>query len=213
MIEQPRTQNEKNYWQKPENLIATFTMIAVLTYTGVQIWQTCLIRSNNVVSQRAFISIASSGQFISVDNSKNPVALNFLISATNSGNTATQDAHILMKCAPSAEELQEPWAIIHQGPTPFGENTRFNIGPHSSESSGCSFPIDQAKGMADKTLFGYIMVDISYLDRMDKSVRHRTQKSLKLWQVTIGSNCSQMSITDGLIPVGQHNCADDECPQ
>jgi hypothetical protein len=67
--------------------------------------------------------------------------------------------------------------------------------------------------MADKTLFGYIMVDISYLDRMDKSVRHRTQKSLKLWQVTIGSNCSQMSITDGLIPVGQHNCADDECPQ
>ena len=30
------------------------TMVAVVIYTGIQMYQTYLIRSNNVVSQRAF---------------------------------------------------------------------------------------------------------------------------------------------------------------
>jgi predicted negative regulator of RcsB-dependent stress response len=57
VIEPNQTQDAKSYWKQPENYVSLFTLLAVLTYTGMQIWQTWLIRQNNVVSQRAFVYV------------------------------------------------------------------------------------------------------------------------------------------------------------
>jgi hypothetical protein len=37
-------QQQKGYWRRPNNYIRILTLIFVAGYTGVQIWQTCLIR-------------------------------------------------------------------------------------------------------------------------------------------------------------------------
>jgi hypothetical protein len=58
---------EKNYWRNPSNYVALATLLAVLTYTGFQIWQTYLIRSNNIVSQRAFLFVDSPSASVTID--------------------------------------------------------------------------------------------------------------------------------------------------
>ena len=219
-MEQPENiQPKKGYWQKPNNWIRIFTLLAVLTYTAVQIQQTVLISSNNIVSQRAFVSVAFSGQFVSVNMAGTPTSLNLLASLTNSGNTATKDMKLLVRCVPSSEELQEPWVLIHQGLQP--SVVPIVIGPHASSTTACSFPMSDIYGMQNGDTFGYLLVDVSYLDRLDNT-QHITQFDNELQQVhvlpaplSVGTetgNPSTPNIQYVLIPVGKHNCADEECP-
>lgn len=56
--------------------------------------QAKLIRENNIVSQRSFISISIAGQYLS-QQSGQPAGLNNLIAFVNGGNTGTQDCILL----------------------------------------------------------------------------------------------------------------------
>jgi hypothetical protein len=205
------TRPTKGYWSKPNNYIRILTLLAVAIYTGFQIWQTHLIRSNNVVSQRAFISIRPIVGYISLDQSGQPAAANFPVDFVNNGNTGTRDLHALYKCAPSVENLQEPWSLLHQGPQ-LTTNTRFFVGPHSSEGGGCGFTFDNIQQMIQGHLFGYLLVDTSYYDRIDPSILHRTQMALRLTNVAIDATHTPLMLTYVSSSVGQHNCADEECP-
>ena len=51
--------------------------------------------------------------------------------------------------------------------------------------AGCGFPFDQVKQIANEKLFGFIMADVTYRDRLDEKIPHRTQFALKLTQTTI----------------------------
>jgi hypothetical protein len=211
MVEGTPTQQLSSYWRKPNNYIRILTLLAVGTYTIFQIIQTHLIESNNVVSQRAFVSISYAGEFVSLDQSQQPLALNMIASFTDGGNTATRDLVMTIKCAASVEDLTEPWPLLHQGRDP-GDRVPIFIGPHGSETGGCSFDFDQIRQMAAAKLYGYLLVDSSYHDRIDQSIIHATQKALKLAQVSIQPG-PPVSVQELLVAVGKHNCADEECPK
>jgi hypothetical protein len=66
-----------------------------------------LTRQNNVVSQRAFVYFFPGEPNISGESSA-PKAVNFFGHLSNSGNTPTKNLTFFYKCAPSAEDLQEP---------------------------------------------------------------------------------------------------------
>jgi hypothetical protein len=101
------------------------------------------------------------------------------------------------------------------------------ISPHASVPIGCSFSFEQIQQMAAGKLFGYVMVDASYRDRLDTRTLHKSQSALMLTQVNVqvpkieklpaqGGSPEQVINTPGavqtlLIPSGKHNCADEEC--
>src|ERR1700687_541395 len=121
MTETGQTQSEKGYWQKQENYVALVTLVAVLTYTGVQIWQTSLIRQNNVVSQRAFVSPQLLGLYPGFNPEKLP-AMGVFVTLDNNGATPTLDLISKIVCEPSVTKAIEPWDYIKQhnietGPT------------------------------------------------------------------------------------------------
>jgi hypothetical protein len=92
------------------------TLLGVFAYTGVQIWQTRLIRSNNIVSQRAFLYVGSNFTPLPAiaGEAKGPVVyiINQLIYG---GNTPTKDLHFIYRCAASVDALPEPWVLLYQG--------------------------------------------------------------------------------------------------
>jgi hypothetical protein len=230
MVETSSTNQEKGYWKKPENYIALATLLAVLTYTGVQIWQTNIISTNNVVSQRAFVSFIPSPQPTITGPSTAPTGVNFLANLINSGNTPTKNLSFLYKCAPSGEELQEPWSILYQGKE-LPEHLPQFIGGHGLIPIVCFFNWEQVEAMAAGKLFGYLMLDAQYSDRLDDKTRHVTQAALLLSQVftqvqkenapaanppSVNPGTS-VAFTPTMIQLaltnkGKHNCADEECP-
>ncbi|HUE10124.1 MAG TPA: hypothetical protein VMQ54_04270, partial [Steroidobacteraceae bacterium] len=198
---------------------------------GVQIWQTWIIRSNNVVSERAFVAFGfradsvygpsptkfTTGDILAAVNqgSNSLSAVSIIADITNSGNTGTKNLTFFMKCAPSTEELQEPWSILYQGLTPITKSPQF-IGPHATVQTNCAFPIDQLKAMNANSLFGYVMVDATYQDRLANDW-HRTETTQKIAHVGflpgVGPGGSAtVGAAVSLVTYGRHNCADEECP-
>jgi hypothetical protein len=212
MVETDGARQKKGYWSKPNNYIRLFTLLAVLTYTGVQIYQTHLISGNNVVSERAFIAVAM-GQ-IQVVNAMNPRAVNFPAFLINSGNTPTKRLRVTFRCVPSATELPEPWSLFNQNAEKVEHYPAF-VGAHGTSPTGCSFSWDQIQQIVDKKLFGYLMADVSYFDRLDPTIPHRTEMDLFISQAVIISptatnpNYGFEALWEAR---GQHNCADEECP-
>jgi hypothetical protein len=212
--EQPKPKQESRHRLDYYLVYATIAAaVAATLAAGMTGWQAYLTRQYNVLSQRAAVSISLQAEYLSVEaDGATPKAVNFLFLLANSGNTATHSLSLLVKCLPSAEDLQEPWSLLRQGPTPFGGNVPTFIGAHGSETSGCSFPFNQIIQMRDEKLFGYILVDISYFDRLERNVLHRSQKALKLWQVTVKTNVKPPAVEQVLV-LGKHNCADEECTE
>jgi len=207
---------KERYFQKPENWVSVLTLIAVAIYTAIQIYQTSLFYRNNIVSERASISVSAAPGPTNIDSTNNNTitGITFAISLTNSGNTATKNLKFFIKCAVAAEDLKEPWSILYQGTEP--EHFPQFIGAHASTKSLCGFSINQLQDMASHKLFGYIMADISYYDRLDDSIIHKTQATFKISQITIqlvlpGQPGQQNRIEVQLENRGQHNCADEEC--
>jgi hypothetical protein len=182
MVETSTANQEHGYWKKPENYVALATLLAVLTYTGVQIWQTNIISSNNVVSQRAFVSFIPSPQPVITGPPVAPTGVNFPANLINSGNTPTKNLSFLYKCAPSGEELQEPWSILYQGKDVPEHLPQF-IGGHGLIPIVCFFNWQQIEAMAGGKLFGYLMLDARYFDRLDDKASHVTQATFLLSQV------------------------------
>jgi hypothetical protein len=213
-----KPRNER-YFQKPENWISFLTLIAVAIYTGVQIYQTSLIYKNYVVSERASVSVSTQPGITSGNPATNTITgYIFIIDIANSGNTATKDLKVFTKCAPSPEDLKEPWSVLYQGPEL--EHFPQFVGAHAILKTSCGFSIDQLQDMASHKLFGYIMVDISYYDRLNDDTMHRTQATFKISQVAIQLGSPGQVGQSGGLPIridmaletrGQHNCADEEC--
>lgn len=233
MIEGEKTETIRDYWKKPGNKIAVITLFTVLAYTGIQGCQTRLIYDNNVVSQRAFISIgfksgginfsaATLGKKLTVAGISSALSsggdiesVSFIADIANGGNTGTKNLTFFLKCVPSTERLQEPWVLLYQGVNNPAKTPQF-IGPHASAQTTCGFSGDDIRAIAAGNRFGYIMVDVSYKDRLVEEWR-KTQATATIAQVqwvpaveSSGTIGTAPSVT--LVTYGQHNCADEECP-
>jgi len=209
MVERGQIQQEKKYWQKPNNWIRLLTLLAVLTYTGIQAYQTSLIYKNNIVSQRAFVYIGQSMPVTMIDPKDKTIrSLGVLFSLINSGNTPTKNLTVFTRCVPSAEDVPEPWVLLYRG-TP--EWVPGVIGPHATVTSLCGFTSGQMKQISEKILYRYLLGDITYYDRLDWGPAHRTQFSFKIVDLPLDTSGNVTGMrTDN---AGRHNCADDECPQ
>jgi len=92
MEQTEQAEKGKSYWHKPESYVGLFTLLAVLTYTGVQIYQTSLLYRNNIVGQRAFVFAEPNQGYISFEPlTYKPRALNLFISLANSGKSSLID--------------------------------------------------------------------------------------------------------------------------
>jgi hypothetical protein len=219
VIEQEPAKREKGYWQKPENYVSLLTLLAVATYTGFQIYQTYLIRDNNIVSERAFIfnegPQVSIARYIKDNTIRAVIGVPFI----NGGNTATKGLTTTIHCAPSVEAPPEPWVLLYRDKV---EQTPEVIGPHQTVKVYCGFTLDQLRQIRDGKLYGYLIGESVYQDRLDDRVTHRTQFS---WEVTdiniedpppnfvaIQPNAAP-NVRMNFVPRGQHNCADEECPK
>jgi hypothetical protein len=221
---------ERRHWLEYIAVLLSAIAIIIAGIAAVFTWwQASLIkdsndisRQNNVVNQRAFVYSTMTQTFFSPDPN-DPQAVNFSLIMTNSGNTATRNLIFFLKCTPSAEDLQEPWSILYQGKDTIVQIPQF-IGPHASVQVACSFSFDQIKQMFAGKLHGYIMLDITYHDRMNFEPIHQTNMALKLTQIvlrlpetlTLSDGKTQITPTSfltALEPRGRHNCADEECPK
>jgi hypothetical protein len=206
-MEPTQAHNEKGYWRKPENYISLATLLVVLTYTGVQIIQTFLIRTNNIISERAFVSSQVAGLLVGMTTDKIPT-LGVFISLENTGGSPTKNLSSKLVCEPSITTAIEPWDFIKQHKI---ETTPIFIGARSHGIAMCSFTMDQIKQMSTGMLHGYVVGEIIYYDRIDPSVQHRTHYAYELNYPAIDPNTNAVHTltTD----VGKHNCADEECPE
>lgn len=217
-------EHKKNKWPKRMALAAiayTFFTFFIMLVTAYQV---SLIRSNNIVSQRAFISFNHQPAVANGDPA-NPAQIIFGGDLVNSGNTPTKNLTSFINCAKSDTELQEPWTIRLQGGPDQKPIPQF-IGPHASVPVACGIPFDEIEQAANGKLFEYVIIDVSYRDRLDDSVPHKTEITLFLSQVHIQQQ-ENFGIQPGGHPVisngpvqiqtllvarGNHNCADEECP-
>src|ERR1700730_1183492 len=203
-------QRHEHQYYRWANPIAALALLVACSAAAFAWWQGRLIsesneiaRQNNVISQRAFVSAALMQMWVSFKPDRTPNALNFMLGLTNNGNTATKHLTFYVKCDPAAQDLQEPWSIFYQGLEKI-EQTPMFIAPHSTQTVGCSFPFEQIRQMAEGSLFGFLMLDIVYFDRLDPTIRHRTQFANKLTQINIPPTNAVAAL---LTPCGQHNCA------
>jgi hypothetical protein len=190
-----------------------------------------LARKNNIVSQRAFVYFSPNTQPGITGETIAPTRVNFFGTLSNSGNTPTKDLTFFFKCAPSGEDLKEPWSIFRQGKDQPERGPQF-IGGHASVPVGCGFSWEQMLEMQAGRLFGYLMVEAVYWDRLDVKTKHMTQATFMLTQVFVQPEkiemipapanlpnfpplkrtISPLLIQMAIINRGAHNCADEECP-
>lgn len=193
----------RGYW------VSVVTMLLILVYTGVQIWQTIVISGNNIVSQRAFI-YSSAHQLVTALSPQDKFVTNVavIVAFTNSGNTPTMDLELFVRCAVSLDSLVEPWGLLNQGPI---ERLPQFLGPHATSTGICTFPFAQFQKIIKGELHGYLIGDISYRDRLAPGILHKTQFSEEL---TTANFDDGTKVSSGIFVIrGKHNCADEECPQ
>jgi hypothetical protein len=238
LTDQIKAQRREQTEREKQNKWPKRTAIAAIVYTVVTFlimliygWQNYLIRSNNVVSQRAFISFgfrpgasvdAATPKTFTLNDIQDalthgapPSALSFVVDITNGGNTGTKNLTFLLKCVPSSQDMNDPWPLLYEGKNNPIKVPQF-IGPHTTLQSGCAFPMQQVSAMQAGILFGYVMIDATYQDRLTDDW-HRTEATGRVQQITmipgVGSGGSMgVNVTAILVTYGNHNCADEECP-
>ena len=225
-------ESDQHKWPKRTAIAAISYTILTAIIMIVSGYQTYLIRSNNVVSERAFVSAGFSAGPTAYDatpqkftvqsvmdaltqGAEGLSSVNFVANLTNNGNTGTKGLTFFLKCAPSTEMLQDPWPLLYQGVNNAAKTPQY-IGPHASAQTLCGFSGDQIRAIAAGRLFGYIMLDATYQDRLSDE-KHRTETTVVLAHVdfvpAIQPNGSQgFSVATYLSAYGKHNCADEECP-
>jgi hypothetical protein len=223
---------ERDKWPRRTAIAAIAYTVLTLIIMLIYGWQSYLIRSNNVVSQRAFVSVTfrpgisiwgpspkkltSEGISNAITGGSLPAGVSFIVDITNGGNTGSKNLTFFLKCAPSSEDLQDPWPVLYQGKNNAPKTPQF-IGPHTTAQSACVFPIDQIEAMIDGKQFGYVMIDITYNDRLTDDP-HRTEASAKVGAIQKlpgiePSGTAGIAVTAVLSTYGRHNCADEECPR
>ncbi len=224
---------EDSVWPRRAAIAAIAYTFITLIILIVSAYQTYLIRSNNVVSQRAFVSVAFKAGTLayaatpkkltlgsisdSVSEGAAGIAIvNFIAELTNSGNTGTKNLTFFLKCATSVERLQEPWSILYQGVSNPLKTPQF-IGPHSSSQLICGYSGEQIRAISKGTLFGYIMLDATYQDRLIDEW-HKTHSTVTIAQAEFvpaiePSGTRGFAVNAVLATYGNNNCADEECPK
>jgi hypothetical protein len=198
-----------HFWRKPENWISLITMILVAIYTGIQLWQTLLVRRNNVATLQAFVYPSPPTTFPALDDSDNNKKLiGIIVPFLNSGNTPTKNVIMTAKCAPSVEALNNPWPLIRDQTI---NHASAVIAPHSNGSLLCSFTADQMIQVKKRGLHAYVLAEVTYQDRLDDSVQHRTQAEWELIHPLIDDGATHWNGIQSQ-NIGLHNCADEECP-
>ncbi len=204
-----RTPSRWRTWRRnPANWIALLTLIAVLVYTGVQIYQTILIRANNVASQRAFLYVGGFTPILATSRENNERMVRLLLTLTNGGNTPTKNLHFVVRCAPSVDALPEPWVLLYREKP---EYTPLVIGPKATVTPPCDFAAPQLTDMTTGKLHGYVLAEIFYEDFLEPGTVHKTQYSQEYIDVKYTVNPEVLF--GALIARGKHNCTDDDCPK
>lgn len=190
-------------------LAISILALAVATCAAaLSLWQFSLMRETQSLSGRPFVHV-SGPQVTTVpqpqDRTGNAMAITAVL--TNSGTSATRDMRFFMRCVTSREPVAEPWTLLFQAKI---EKLPLIIGPHANATARCAFDPEQLRGIADGTLSGYVLGDITYRDRFDGEMLFRTQFSWQLTDVRVEPGSGQIALT--AVPHGEHNCADEECP-
>jgi len=187
--------------------------------------QTCILNrtdttlnttlETNRATQRAFIYPVLLQTFFSPDAFNAADNVNFLYALNNSGNTATKNLTIRMACAPAAQEFKDPWVLMQQYDT---RSPRGLVAPHAGQTAGCSFKTEQIKQMIGGKLFGYILIEATYEDRVSVAAKRISQYAVELTQLSYvaasadGPIKTPAQFVSALTNIGEHNCADEECP-
>ena len=186
-------------------------LLATAAGTGVAAWYTfrqwVTARDTLVVSQRAFVTVGNFGSIVGVGDDQKPSNLTIDIPLLNSGNTRTRDLQLLFKCRTSTQDLVEPWGLLHQEKV---DHLPQVIGPHADSHTYCTFSKDDISRMKNGSLFGYVLGEVTYYDIFNPNDRHITQIAR---QVSIlGYTETPAAVFSYITPIGQHNCADEDCP-
>src|SRR5271154_4057624 len=96
-------------------VVGILTLVVVGVYTGIQLCQTILIRGNNVVSERAFVSVGPFSIINGINRDTKAPLAQFIFPMINGGNTPTKNFHFFIRCAPSVDSLPEPWVLFDRG--------------------------------------------------------------------------------------------------
>ncbi len=219
----PAQRSKNNSQQQPrrwlDHLLVYATIAAAIsaaTAAGIGGWQAYLTRQNNIVSQRAFVYVEGPEIVHVISKTTGEPGVNIFIAMKNSGNTATKDLSVYFRCATSTDVLAEPWVLLYREKT---AGLPQIIGPNQTVRSVCFFSKTQLKQMNEDKLHGYLMGEIVYRDRLDSGNLHRTQASFALIDLFVADAPKEAppgtkgNILIGFVPTGQHNCADEDCPQ
>ncbi len=214
--------SENRKWIKEAITPLNFFTFLLVIVAGLQAWilkttDDTLIDTlqTNRSTQRAFIYPTLVQTYLSPDPINAPNFVNFLFSLNNSGNTASKNLGLRIGCVPAAQSFADPWILLAQQK----QTPSVLIAPHAGQTIGCSFPIAQIKDMTAGKLFGYILIEVTYEDRLSTHIQRVSQYAVQLAQVsftpavTDGQTKIPAQIVSALVNVGKHNCADDECPK
>jgi hypothetical protein len=197
-------------WTKVLAICTGVLAAATFTVAGLSYKQLLDARRSFAVAQRAFIYLSGNSYqtvFVAHTTPQQKAAAFYAI-LTNAGNTATRDYTIVLRCSPSIEALPEPFNLL------FSEEIKrvpSLVGPRATSAGYCEFTADQLLQMRDGKLHGYIMGEARYHDRLEDD-EHVTQFCQELTNVNIDDTQTHLSAIS-FVPVGKHNCADDECPK
>jgi hypothetical protein len=219
-----RTHEGRYYrWGTPLAVSALLISIVSAIFTGSNVYLLSqannITRQNNIISERALVSVDYNiGATQAADAKDGSPIVVIQIPLINSGNTATKNFQLFVRCAPSADSLPEPWVLLYRGPV---ERIPQMLAPHQTGRVYCSFPLPQIQEVQRGKLHAYVMGNLTYRDRLDDSVLHRTQFDWELFDIVfteakILPNTQIVLVPPGVImhaqPRGRHNCTDEECP-
>jgi hypothetical protein len=219
--EQKDRQDGDQIWNRRTAIAAIMYTFITLIVMLVGAYQTYLIRDNNVISQRAFITTGTPQLMMVIDaNNEDAKGVSVAVPLINSGNTPTKNLEFFIKCAPAFENMVEPWGLMQKGAI---ERVPQVIGPHQQVPARCVFTLAHMQQTRLRKARGYLMGEISYRDSLDGATVHKTQFSWEVIDVNV-TDAPEKSpgvpnpdipsrILIGLTPRGQHNCADDDCPK
>lgn len=205
-----------NHWRDPNTYLRLLILLIMGVFAAAVIPEIRTIEKNAIANSRAFVLILNAPQVSLVRTENDPTTwyIQVVPHIVNTGSTPTADLKVLVRCIPANYALPDPWAFLHQGDE---KSTPQVIGPRADINVPCAFGGDDIEQMSLERAFGYVLGDISYHDRIDNTVLHRTEfewaidnKTLKIGR-DADRNVVAVLVTGQ--NVGAHNCIDDECPK
>jgi hypothetical protein len=163
----------------------------------------------NKAIERAFVSfdITHRAQDI-VENGK-VIGTSFQIFIKNSGRTPTKSLYSYGSCAPSDTHRGEPWDLSSQLTTT--PSPAF-IAPGEEIPFFCRMTSEQMDAISKGAKFGYFTMEALYRDRLNPDVMRLTENAFEIVIYGVTEGTGNNAVNVHLVPRGEHNCADEDCP-